>query len=336
MIKQQCYSISVAQVSVDTQQGGVVQDIATVIHISPSHNQQSAHLQKEKRKVTAELWWEIHSCVCEYALLPWYWGCRGCAVTQEQGSGSVCCMTATALAELRRKPLASYSGPGWGEQMRQKPTVRHKTVASHWFVICKKNLLVWFPAPCICVCLTLCVRARLVDVRLQDVMPELQCLLSGQLSCLSAEPEGQESVATPGNRDTQLSEKHLSLFSSLSICHSCPLALWLYLGSQRNRSSWPSSLHMSHSLKEVWFSIRLPSLRRKRNEESCSRRCENSAHSSEPPARVPAFTTSNSCALTVLYPLLATISMLALTEAQLSLKGTSGSLMIFVHKKISW
>lgn len=64
MIKQQCYSISVAQVSVDTQQGGVVQDIATVIHISPGHNQQSAHLQKEKRKVTAELWWEIHSCVC--------------------------------------------------------------------------------------------------------------------------------------------------------------------------------------------------------------------------------------------------------------------------------
>lgn len=138
MIKQQCYSISVAQVSVDTQQGGVVEDIATVIHISPSHNQQSAHLQKEKRKVTAELWWEIHSCVCEYALLPWYWGCRGCAVTQEQGSGSGCCMTATALAELRRKPLASYSGPGWGEQMWQKPTVRHKTVASHWFVICKK------------------------------------------------------------------------------------------------------------------------------------------------------------------------------------------------------
>lgn len=63
MIKQQCYSISVAQVSVDTQQGGVVEDIATVIHISPGHNQQSAHLQEEKRKVTAELWWEIHSCV---------------------------------------------------------------------------------------------------------------------------------------------------------------------------------------------------------------------------------------------------------------------------------
>lgn len=110
--------------------------------------------------------------------------------------------------------------------MRQKPIVRHKTVASHWFVICKKIYWCGFqPHVSAYACLTLCVRARLVDVRLQDVMPELQCLLSGQLSCLSAEPEGQESVATPGNRDTQLSEKHLSLFSSLSICHSCPLTI---------------------------------------------------------------------------------------------------------------
>lgn len=221
-------------------------------------------------------------------------------------------MTATALAELRRKPLASYSGPGWGEQMWQKPTVRHKTVASHWFVICK--IISWCgfqPLVSVYACLTLCARARLVDVRLQDVMPELQCLLSGQLSCLSAEPEGQESVATPGNRDT--AQWETSVFFSLHL--SLMPSGWLYLGSQRNRSSWPSSLHMSHSLKEVWFSIRLPSLRRNRNEESCSRRCENSAHSSEPPARVPAFTTSNSCASTVLYPLLATISMLALTEA---------------------
>lgn len=70
------------------------------------------------------------------------------------------------------------------------------------------------------------------------------------------------------------------------------------LGSQRNLSSWPSSLHISHSLKEAWLSMRLPSLRRSRKEESCSMRCANSPHCSAPPARAPAFTTSNSWAET--------------------------------------
>lgn len=46
VVKQQCHSITVAKVSVDTQQGGVVEDITTVIHISSTHNQQPAHLHE--------------------------------------------------------------------------------------------------------------------------------------------------------------------------------------------------------------------------------------------------------------------------------------------------
>lgn len=66
-----------------------------------------------------------------------------------------------------------------------------------------------------------------------------------------------------------------------------------YLGSQRNLSSCPSSLHTSHSLKEAWLSILLPSLRCSRKEESWSRRCVNSPHWNVSPLRQPAFTTSN-------------------------------------------
>lgn len=46
VVEQQCHGISVAQVSVDTQQGGVAEDITTVIHVSPAHNQQPAHLYR--------------------------------------------------------------------------------------------------------------------------------------------------------------------------------------------------------------------------------------------------------------------------------------------------
>lgn len=67
----------------------------------------------------------------------------------------------------------------------------------------------------------------------------------------------------------------------------------LYLGSQRNLSSCPSSLHISHSLKEACFSILLPSFLRNRKGDSCSRRCINSAQGSAPRATVPALTTSN-------------------------------------------
>lgn len=46
VVEQQCHNITVAQVSVDTQQGGVAEDITTVIYISPTHNQQPAHLDR--------------------------------------------------------------------------------------------------------------------------------------------------------------------------------------------------------------------------------------------------------------------------------------------------
>jgi len=36
VVKQQRYSISVAQVSMDTQQGCVIEDITTIIHIGPA------------------------------------------------------------------------------------------------------------------------------------------------------------------------------------------------------------------------------------------------------------------------------------------------------------
>lgn len=46
VVEQQCHSVTVAQVSVYTQQGGVAEDIAPVIHISPTHYQQPAHLDR--------------------------------------------------------------------------------------------------------------------------------------------------------------------------------------------------------------------------------------------------------------------------------------------------
>ena len=46
VVQQQCHGIRVAQVSVDAQQGGVVEDIAPIIHISPAQNQQPAHLDR--------------------------------------------------------------------------------------------------------------------------------------------------------------------------------------------------------------------------------------------------------------------------------------------------
>lgn len=134
--------------------------------------------------------------------------------------------------------------------------------------------------------------ANLVDVSLQDVMSQLQHLLSVQFSFLPAEPECHESMATPGGKKNKT--KTLIIPSSLF-----PASLFflqqrvVYLGSQRNLSSWPSSLHINHSLKEEWLSILLPSFLRNRKGDSCSRRCINSAQGSDPLARVPAFTTSN-------------------------------------------
>lgn len=48
VVEQQRHSIAVAEVGVDTQQGGVVEDVATVIHISSAHNQQPAHLYRQR------------------------------------------------------------------------------------------------------------------------------------------------------------------------------------------------------------------------------------------------------------------------------------------------
>lgn len=51
------------------------------------------------------------------------------------------------------------------------------------------------------------IASNLVDVSLQNVMAQLQCLLSVQLPFLSAEPEGQESVTAPDRQtDRQISE----------------------------------------------------------------------------------------------------------------------------------
>lgn len=133
--------------------------------------------------------------------------------------------------------------------------------------------------------------ANLVDVSLQDVMSQLQHLLSVQFSFLPAEPECHQSMATPGGKNQNQNPNH-SFFS-----FSCILVFLqqrvVYLGSQRNLSFWPSSLHINHSLKEEWLSILLPSFLRNRKGDSCSRRCINSAQGSDPLASVPAFTTSN-------------------------------------------
>lgn len=50
-----------------------------------------------------------------------------------------------------------------------------------------------------------CVKTDLVDVSFQDVMSQLQNLLLAQFPLLSAEPEGQESVSTPWDRETDIS-----------------------------------------------------------------------------------------------------------------------------------
>lgn len=46
VVEQQCHSITVTQVSVDTQQGGIAEDITVVIHISSTHDQQPAYLDR--------------------------------------------------------------------------------------------------------------------------------------------------------------------------------------------------------------------------------------------------------------------------------------------------
>lgn len=47
LVEQQCNNVTVSQVSVCTQQGGVAEDISAVIHISSPHNQQPAYLDKK-------------------------------------------------------------------------------------------------------------------------------------------------------------------------------------------------------------------------------------------------------------------------------------------------
>lgn len=46
MVKKQRHNITVAEVSMDTQQGSVAEDITTVIHIGPTYNQQPADLDR--------------------------------------------------------------------------------------------------------------------------------------------------------------------------------------------------------------------------------------------------------------------------------------------------
>lgn len=130
---------------------------------------------------------------------------------------------------------------------------------------------------------------NLVDVSLQDVMSKLQNLRSVQLSFLPAEPEGHENMTTPGEKKENLHEN-----PTFVLRHFLYYSQSTYLGSQRNLSSWPSSLHINHSLKDACFRILLPSLHRRRKGDSCSRRCKNSAQCSVPPVRAPAFTISNS------------------------------------------
>lgn len=91
-------------------------------------------------------------------------------------------------------------------------------------------------------------RSYLVNVSLQDVVAQLQRLLPVQLPVLSAEPEGHERVAVPAEDDEETSGRLNSLFlSQLSLSAGKKANL----GSQRNLSSWPSSRHISHSLKEA-------------------------------------------------------------------------------------
>lgn len=81
------------------------------------------------------------------------------------------------------------------------------------------------------------IASNLVDVSLQNVMAQLQCLLSVQLPFLSAEPEGQESVTAPdrqtdGRRNGSVKTSFFLPLSTLTL--SLPIS---YLGSQRNLSS---------------------------------------------------------------------------------------------------
>lgn len=63
MVKKQRHNITVAQVSVDTQQGSVAEDITTVIHIGPAHNQQPADLDRRGAKSQSVC---VRVCMCEY------------------------------------------------------------------------------------------------------------------------------------------------------------------------------------------------------------------------------------------------------------------------------
>ncbi len=74
-------------------------------------------------------------CVC--SVLPWCWGCKGCAMMRQQDSDSLCCRTATAPAELRRKTRASYSDPGdkcgYGRNKCQKKKKRKGNIVFNSF-----------------------------------------------------------------------------------------------------------------------------------------------------------------------------------------------------------
>lgn len=53
VVKQQRHDVAVTQVSVDTQQGGVAEDITVVIDISSAHNQQPGHLDKNRGNIVS-------------------------------------------------------------------------------------------------------------------------------------------------------------------------------------------------------------------------------------------------------------------------------------------
>lgn len=67
------------------------------------------------------------------------------------------------------------------------------------------------------------------------------------------------------------------------------------LGSQRNFVFSPSSLQMSHSLKEAWTNMRVPSLLFMRKGARSSARCWKSSQCSAAPRTTPAFTAPNAC-----------------------------------------
>lgn len=65
VVKQQSHGVGVTQVSVDAQKRGVVEDIATRVHISPAYNQQSAHLDRWRARssITQSLCVSKYVCV---------------------------------------------------------------------------------------------------------------------------------------------------------------------------------------------------------------------------------------------------------------------------------